>query len=77
MSMSAAPDPLTAASSTEACPLCGAPVGSNDARCPECNMTLAGVGARAPAFTRQSVWYWAGALLAIYLIVLAIVVAAR
>ena len=46
-------------------------------RCPECNMTLAGIGARPAAFTRQSVWYWAGALLAIYLVVLAIVVAAR
>jgi hypothetical protein len=40
-------------------------------------MTLAGVGTRAPAFTRQSIWYWAGALLLIYLVVLAIVVAAR
>jgi predicted amidophosphoribosyltransferase len=61
----------------EACPLCRARVGSNDARCPECNMTLAGVGARAPLFTRQSIWWWAGALLALYLAVLAIVVAAR
>ena len=59
------------------CPLCGAPVAGEDGRCPECNMTLAGIGARAPAFTRQSVWYWAGALLAIYLVVVAIVVAAR
>ena len=32
------------------------------------------VRGRSPA---QSVWYWAGALLAIYLVVLAIVVAAR
>lgn len=62
---------------SERCPLCGAAVAPSDARCPECNMTLAGVGTRAPAFTRQSMWYWAGALLVIYLIVLAIVVAAR
>ena len=62
---------------TQLCPLCGVNVAANDARCPECNMTLAGVGTRAPAFTRQSVWYWAGALLAIYLVVLAIVVLAR
>ena len=62
---------------TEACPLCGAPVGSDDARCPECNMTLAGVGRRPAAFDRRSVWFWAGALVAIYLVVLAIVVAAR
>jgi hypothetical protein len=40
-------------------------------------MTLAGVGGRPPAFDRQAVWLWAGALLVIYLVVLAIVVAAR
>ncbi len=62
---------------TETCPLCGAPVGRDDARCPDCNMTLAGTGQREPAFDRRSIWLWAGALLAIYLVVLAIVVAAR
>ena len=61
----------------EACPLCGAPVTANEERCPDCNMTLAGVGARPGAFNRQSLWYWAAALLVIYLVVLAIVVAAR
>ena len=40
-------------------------------------MTLAGIGAHPAAFNRQSIWYWAGALLAIYVVVLAIVVAAR
>jgi predicted nucleic acid-binding Zn ribbon protein len=62
---------------TEACPLCGAPVGNAELRCPDCNMTLDGIGRRPPAFTKQSVWFWAGALLAIYLVVLAIVVLAR
>ena len=62
---------------TEVCPLCGVAVAANDARCPACKMTLAGIGARPAAFTRQSVWYWAAALLAIYLVVLAIVAAAR
>ena len=62
---------------TEACPLCGAAVAANDTRCPECNMTLAGLGNRPAAFNRQSVWLWAAALLVIYLVVLAIVVAAR
>jgi len=52
-------------------------VTANEDRCPECNMTLAGVGARPAAFDRQSLFYWAGALLVIYLVVLAIVVAAR
>ena len=70
-------DPPVPAPRAEACPLCGAPVGVNDARCPECNMTLAGLGARPAGFTRQSVWLWAAALLVIYLVVLAIVVAAR
>jgi hypothetical protein len=40
-------------------------------------MTLAGIGGRPPAFNRQTIWFWAGALLVIYLVVLAIVVAAR
>jgi hypothetical protein len=65
------------AASIETCPLCGARVRGDDERCPECNMTLAGVGRRPGRFSRQSVWVWAAALLAIYLVVLAIVVAAR
>jgi hypothetical protein len=52
-------------------------VGNAELRCPDCNMTLDGIGRRPPAFTKQSVWFWAGALLAIYLVVLAIVVLAR
>jgi predicted amidophosphoribosyltransferase len=75
--MSSLPDPNPVPSAGEACPLCGAPVAAADARCPECNMTLAGVGGRPAAFTRQSVWFWAVALLVIYLVVLAIVAAAR
>jgi hypothetical protein len=65
------------AARVETCPLCGARVGPQDARCPDCNMTLAGVGGRPPAFDRRSIWLWAGTLLLIYLLVLAIVVAAR
>jgi len=72
-----APDPREGASTAVACPLCGARISSDDGRCPECNMTLDGVGSRPAAFTRQAVWWWAGALLAIYLVVLAIVVIAR
>ena len=40
-------------------------------------MTLAGTGDRPGRYLRRTLWYWAGALLAIYLVVLAIVVAAR
>jgi hypothetical protein len=40
-------------------------------------MTLAGIGGRPPAFNVQTLWFWAGALLVIYLVVLAIVIAAR
>jgi len=61
----------------EGCPLCGAPVGSDAERCPECNMTLAGVGGRPAPFTRRSLWLWAGGLLAIYLVVLVLVALAR
>ena len=66
-----------AAPRSDLCPLCAAPVRRDEERCPDCNMTLAGIGARPPAFTRQSVWFWAAGLLVIYLVVLAIVVAAR
>jgi hypothetical protein len=59
------------------CPLCGAPVAPADERCRRCNMTLAGVGGRPDPFTRRSLWRWAAALLAIYVVVLLIVVAAR
>lgn len=79
--MSTRPEPVpesgAAAAPAESCPLCGAQVGVNDARCPACNMTLAGVGARAPRFTRRSIWWWAVALVTLYLVVLAIVAAAR
>ncbi len=75
--MSVLPQPDASPPLPEQCPLCGAPVAANDARCPECNMTLAGVGARPAAFDRRSLWIWAAALLVTYLIVLAIVVAAR
>jgi predicted amidophosphoribosyltransferase len=71
------PEPALPAPRAEACPLCGAPVGNAEARCPDCNMTMAGRGGRPAAFNRQSVWLWAGVLLGIYLVVLAIVVAAR
>jgi len=71
------PDPETAGSTVAACPLCGAPTLPADERCRECNMTLAGVGGRPDPFTRQSLWRWAGGLLAIYLMVLAVVVLAR
>jgi predicted amidophosphoribosyltransferase len=75
--VSAAPEPPVPASRADFCPLCGAPLVANDARCPECNLALDGVGARPAAFNRRSIWIWAAALVAIYLVVLAIVVAAR
>ncbi len=75
--MTGAPPPSAGASRVDACPLCGSPVAAGAERCPDCNMTLAGVGARPTAFDRHSLYYWAGALLAIYVVVLAIVVAAR
>jgi hypothetical protein len=74
--MSAIPEPPPAPRG-ESCPLCGAPVAASDARCPECNLALDGIGTRPAAFNRRSVWIWAVALLVIYLIVLAIVAAAR
>jgi hypothetical protein len=66
-----------AAPAGELCPLCDAPVRASDSRCPECNMTLAGVGNRPAAFSRRSLWLWAGGLLVIYLVVVVILALAR
>jgi hypothetical protein len=71
------PDPQPVAPPPTVCPLCGAPVAPADERCRECNMTLAGIGGRPDPFTRRSVWRWAAALLAIYVVVLLIVLAVR
>jgi len=75
--VSVAPEPPVPAPRAEFCPLCGAPLAAHDARCPECNLALDGLGARPAAFSRRSFWIWAAALVAIYLVVLAIVAAAR
>jgi hypothetical protein len=72
-----APDAATAGSVREVCPLCGSTVVSSDARCRQCNMTLAGLGARPGPFDRGSVWRWAVGLLVVYVVVLAIVALAR
>jgi hypothetical protein len=57
----------------ERCPLCQGPARATDLRCPDCGMDLAGVGARPGPFGPTALWWWAGGLLAIYLLVLAIV----
>jgi hypothetical protein len=71
------PDPRAAASRGLVCPLCGAPVSSDDERCRACNMTLAGVGGRPEPFTRASLWRWGAGLLVIYLAVLLVVALVR
>ncbi len=55
------------------CPLCGAAVAAADDRCPACNRSLAGVGGRPGPFSRRVLWMWAAALIAIYLVALAVV----
>lgn len=68
--MTAEPAPVA---STDGCPLCGAPVTPEALRCESCGMTLAGVGDRPGSFSRGTLWLWAAALLAIYLVVLVVV----
>jgi hypothetical protein len=65
--MSAEPESAPAAPNTSVCPLCGARVARAVMRCESCGMTLAGTG------IRHTLWVWAGVLLVIYLIVLAVV----
>jgi hypothetical protein len=70
--MSAAPQsdaPLT-------CNVCGTVVAPDTARCPECG--LARPAARgSKVLGRQGLWLLGGAMLAVYLVVLLIVAAAR
>ena len=70
-------EPASAPVARDVCPLCGAPVHRTDTRCPECNMTLAGVGERPAAFNRRSLWVWAAGLLIVYLVALVVVALAR
>ena len=42
----AAPPPPPPGGVVSACPLCGAPVPATELRCPQCNMTLAGIDGR-------------------------------
>ena len=57
------------------CPLCQGPVAVTDDTCPDCGLSLLGVDGRPGPFSRRTLWWWAGALLAIYLVVLGVVVA--
>ena len=46
-------------------------------RCPECGMTLAGVGDRPGAYSRAALWWTVAAFVAVYVVVLAVVAATR
>jgi hypothetical protein len=61
------------AAAASTCPLCGTVVAPTDERCPACNTSLAGTGGRPGPFNRAVLWWWAAALLAIYLVALAVV----
>ena len=69
--MSAESSPSPAAEPV--CPLCGAAISDAAMQCESCGMTLEGVGKRPDPFPRRILWMWAGALLAIFLVVLLVV----
>lgn len=73
--MTGAVGPPPPAVAPGACPLCGTPVAAGVDRCPDCGCSLMGVDGRPGPFSRRTLWWWAGALLAIYLVVLGIVAA--
>ncbi len=61
---------------TPHCAVCGAPVTSDASRCPSCGLSRpAARGARV--LGRSGLWLIAAVLLAVYLVVLLIVAAAR
>ena len=57
------------------CPVCSALVEAADTRCPECGYDLAGVAGRPGAYSRRALWWTVAGFVAIYVIVLAVVIA--
>jgi hypothetical protein len=58
------------------CTVCGAVVGSETKRCPNCNLALPAARG-TEVLGRTGLWMLAGVMLAVYAIVLVIVAAAR
>jgi hypothetical protein len=67
----------TPAPAPATCPLCGASVAADAARCADCGYSLAGVAGRPAPFDRRALWWCAAALVAVYGITLLIVALAR
>ena len=59
-----------------ACPLCGTAVWAAADRCSACGMSLVGHGGRPGPYRPSTVRWWVGALVGLYIVVLAVVVAA-
>ena len=73
--MSAQPEPPRTEDASSLCPVCSTPVAASDARCPVCNYDLAGVGGRPGAYSRTALWWTVAGFVAVYLLVLAVVIA--
>ena len=73
--MSAQPEPPRIEDASGLCPVCSTPLAPSDARCPVCNYDLAGVAGRPGAYSRTALWWTVAGFVAVYLIVLAIVIA--
>ena len=61
---------------TPHCAVCGTPVSSDAARCPSCGLSRPGARGGS-VLGRHGLWLIASVLLAVYVVVLLIVVAAR
>ena len=70
--MTAAPAPRA----TPTCAVCGTPVAADAARCPSCGLTRPAAQGGS-VLGRRGLWVLAAMLLAVYLVVLLIVAAAR
>jgi hypothetical protein len=73
--MSAQPELPRVDDGSGLCPVCSTPVAPTEARCPACNYDLAGVTGRPGAYSRRALWWTVAGFVAVYLIVLAIVIA--
>ena len=75
--MTAAPLPAPPPPAPVACQLCGVPLGPSDLRCPECGLYQQLGPDRPNPFVGRAVWLLAAALVALWVVVLLVVLAAR
>ena len=71
------PEHADETAAVQVCSLCGAPIASGTTRCNACGLYVGGGEGRPSPFSRATTWGLIAALVALYLITLAVVAVAR